>query len=84
MVGQAGGSNEGKADKIVFELDELYIDDGSQIVKVNEYEAEKFIALTWWTNKIYIFKRSSQYLMNGGQVDTTNTKVIEPSFGMNF
>jgi len=29
MAGQAGGSNEGKADKIVFELDELYIDDGS-------------------------------------------------------
>lgn len=70
--------------KILFELDELYIDEGAQITKVHEFEPEKFIAVTWWINKLYIFKRSPNFLMNGGGVDTECTQVIEPSFGMNF
>jgi len=67
------GLGLGRPTKVVFELDELYIDDGAQITGLHEFEPEKFIALTWWTNKIYIFKRSTYYLMNAGQADKANT-----------
>jgi hypothetical protein len=70
--------------KITFELDELYVDDGAQITKVEEYEPEKFVAMTWWTNKIYLFERSSNFLVGKGGVFKDNTRVIEPSFGINF
>lgn len=70
--------------KILFELDELYIDDGAQILKVEEYEPEKFIALTWWTNKIYLFERKPNFLMNNGSVFKDSTRVVEPSFGISF
>ena len=68
--------------QISFELDELYIDDGAQVNKVHEFEPEKFIAFSWWINKIYIFKRSPNFMMGG--VDKELIQVIEPSFGMNF
>ena len=45
---------------ITFDLDELYVEDGSQISRCEEYEPNKFIALTWWTNKIYLFKREKK------------------------
>ena len=65
-------------------MDELYIDDGAQILKVEEYEPEKFIALTWWTNKIYLFERKPNFLMNNGSVFKDSTRVVEPSFGISF
>ena len=49
---------------IRFELDELYVDDGAQISRVEEYEPNQFIALTWWTNKIYLFKRDIIFAPN--------------------
>ena len=73
-----------KPTKITFELDELYIDDGAQIIKVEEYEPDKFVAMTWWTNKIYLFERSSNFLVSKGGVCKENTRIIEASFGINF
>lgn len=60
------------------------MDDGAQIVKVEEYEPEKFIALTWWTNKIYLFERRPNFLINDGSVCKEATRIVEPSFGISF
>lgn len=70
--------------KILFELDELYIEEGAQIVRVEEYEPEKFAAFTWWTNKIYIFERSSNFLVNKGEVFSEKTRIINASFGISI
>lgn len=70
--------------KVTFELDELYIEEGAQIVRVEEYEPEKFVAFTWWTNKIYLFERSPNFLVNKGKVFSEKTKIISASFGITF
>lgn len=69
--------------RISFELDELYVDDGAQITRAEEYEPDKFIALTWWTNKIYLFKREASFLLNQ-TVNIKNTKVVDASFGISL
>lgn len=56
-----------------FDLDEIYVNDGCQITKVEEYQPKRFIALTWWTNKIYLFQRGDK-----------NVKTVEPTFGINL
>jgi len=73
-----------EAHKIVFELDELYIDEGAQLTKVHEFEPEKFIAFSWWINKIYIFKRTINFLMGNHSAKNEFVQVIQPSFGMVF
>ena len=70
--------------KVQFELDELYIEEGAQIVRVEEYEPEKFVAFTWWTNKIYLFERSPNFLVNKGKVFSEKTRIINASFGISF
>ena len=62
-IKQKHDSDLQEASKVVFELDELYIDEDAQLTKVHEFEPEKFIAFSWWINKIYIFKRSINFLM---------------------
>ena len=57
--------------QISFELDELYIDDGAQVNKVHEFEPDKFIAFSWWINKIYIFKRSQNFMTGGADKELT-------------
>lgn len=75
---------------IRFELDELYVDDGAQITRVEEYEPNKFIALTWWTNKIYLFQRDIIFNANGksddmaSSINRSNTIVVQASFGINL
>lgn len=68
---------------ILFELDELYVEDGAQISRVEEYEPDKFIALTWWTNKMYLFKRNASFLVDQ-EINLKNTKAIPATFGLNF
>ena len=66
-----------KPSSISFDLDEMYLDDGSQVIKAHEYEPKKFICLTWWSNKIYLFTRSKQQL-------SKNVVTISPAFGQNL
>jgi len=49
-----------KASSISFDLDEMYLEDGSSVIKAHEYKPKKFICLTWWSNKIFLFTRSRQ------------------------
>jgi hypothetical protein len=51
-------------------------------VRTEEYEPERFAAFTWWTNKIYLFERSPNFLVNKGKVFSEKTKVINASFGI--
>jgi len=65
-------------------MDELYIDEDAQLTKVYEFEPEHFIAFSWWVNKIYIFKRTINFLMGNHTMNNQFVQVIQPSFGMIF